>query len=167
VETLERALLEHGPGQVVHGGAPGADTLADQIAVSRGWPTPEVHAADWDGLGRRAGPARNQRMVERGADVCLAFPMAGSRGTWDCVRRAREAQIPVKVYTHSCRVWRLQRGSVTCGVLVAGGLVIQAAPVVGWTQGRPWLEVKQQLKAKGWRGTPLNAKACASLGKGR
>lgn len=97
---------------VVHGGAKGADALADAVARSWGW-TPEVHPADWStcaedcdhGLnihGNRiycplAGHRRNQRMVDLGADVCLAFPTHDSRGTWDCVRRAEAAGIPVRV----------------------------------------------------------------------
>lgn len=54
--------------------------------------------ANWQALGKRAGPYRNQQMVDRGADVCLAFPASGSRGTWDCVRRAKDAGIEVKVF---------------------------------------------------------------------
>lgn len=54
--------------------------------------------ANWKELGKRAGPVRNQRMVDAGADVCLAFPTVESRGTWDCVRRVEAAGIPVKVF---------------------------------------------------------------------
>ncbi len=42
--------------------------------------------------------ARNQRMVDAGADVCLAFPAPDSTGTWDCLRRAAKAGIPGRVY---------------------------------------------------------------------
>jgi hypothetical protein len=35
-------------------------------------------------------------MVDLGADLCLAFPMPRSRGTWDCVRRAKKAGIVVR-----------------------------------------------------------------------
>ena len=82
---------------IVHGGCPtGADAIADEIA--RGMDIPvEVHPADWS-LGRRAGPLRNQRMVDLGADACHAFPLADSRGTWDCVRRAEAAGIPVVIH---------------------------------------------------------------------
>lgn len=66
----------------------------------------DVHEADWDaaareGNRRKAGPLRNQAMVDSGADVCLAFYKAGAgnRGTRDCVTRARAAGIPVKEYT--------------------------------------------------------------------
>ena len=57
----------------------------------------EPHPADWK-LGRRAGPIRNQHMVDLGADLCLAFMMPGSRGTADCVARARAAGIETRVF---------------------------------------------------------------------
>lgn len=44
-----------------------------------------------------AGPLRNQHTVDLGADKCIAAPTEGSRGTWDCVRRAKAAGIPVRV----------------------------------------------------------------------
>lgn len=43
-----------------------------------------------------AGPRRNQTMVDRRPAVCLGFPMPGSRGTADCMRRAAAAGIPVR-----------------------------------------------------------------------
>jgi hypothetical protein len=53
-----------------------------------------VYMADWDGLGRKAGPIRNQRMLDEGKpDLVIAFP--GGRGTADMVRRAREAGVEV------------------------------------------------------------------------
>lgn len=84
-------------GQCPHGGA---DLIAQQWAeAARGtrrdvWHDP--FPANWKALGKRAGPFRNQRMVDAGANICLAFPLPSSRGTWDCVRRAEEAGIPVK-----------------------------------------------------------------------
>lgn len=80
---------------IVHGACPtGADAIADHWATMTGYPV-ERHAADWDRRGKAAGPIRNQEMVDAGADVCLAFPLGESRGTRDCMRRARAAGIPV------------------------------------------------------------------------
>ena len=80
---------------LVHGACPtGADKLAAQAALSIGWDV-EAHPADWNAHGKAAGPIRNQRMVDLGADVCLAFPMPGSRGTLHCMRAAEKAGIPV------------------------------------------------------------------------
>lgn len=77
---------------MVHGGARGADALADEIARHWGW-TPEAHPADWDCFGRSAGHRRNTEMVALGADVCLAFPLGESRGTRGCMRLAAIAGI--------------------------------------------------------------------------
>lgn len=81
---------------VVHGAERGADHLADRLAKERGLKT-EPWPAGWVEYGRGAGPIRNQEMVNAGADLCLAFPLELSRGTWDCVGRARKAGIPVVV----------------------------------------------------------------------
>lgn len=77
---------------VVQGGAPGADTLARQWAVDRGVLCDEF-SADWHGLGPKAGPVRNQAMVDAGADALIAMP--GGRGTADAARRAIAARIVV------------------------------------------------------------------------
>lgn len=84
---------------LVHGDCPygGANLLAEQYATSRGWRVEPV-PADWRRIGRAAGPVRNQDMVDRGADLAVAFPAPGSRGTWDCLRRAESAGIPTRVH---------------------------------------------------------------------
>jgi hypothetical protein len=58
----------------------------------------EIFPADWERYGKRAGPIRNAEMVKAGADVVLAFPLPGGRGTQHTIRLAREAGIPVKVW---------------------------------------------------------------------
>lgn len=82
------------PGTVViHGGAPGADSIAGEFAKGLGL-TVEVYPADWHKHGRAAGPIRNQRMInEAKPDLVLALP--GGRGTADMVRRAKKAGIPI------------------------------------------------------------------------
>jgi len=83
---------------LVHGAAPGADTIAAHLADHLGW-TVESFPAEWDRYGRRAGPVRNQLMVDHGADTCAVFPLPESRGTWDCVRRVKKAKIPLVIST--------------------------------------------------------------------
>lgn len=85
------------PPTVVHGGARGLDTTAATLAAEAGWNV-EAHPADWDAHGRAAGPIRNQKMADLGADLCIAFP--GGRGTADMVRRAEKAGIPVRHITN-------------------------------------------------------------------
>lgn len=101
---------------VVHGHASsGADAIAHAWAAEH--PScgviPEAHPADWpadcgsdchhhrrrryDGSTYcpRQGHLRNQKMVDLGAHVCLAFPQGKSSGTRDCMRRAKAAGIEV------------------------------------------------------------------------
>lgn len=82
---------------LIHGDCPtGADALADEIwrALVPDLPV-EPHPADWDLHGKAAGPIRNSEMVALGADLCLAFPLEDSRGTRDCMSKAKAAGIPV------------------------------------------------------------------------
>jgi hypothetical protein len=58
----------------------------------------ETHKADWTTHGKGAGPLRNQKMVDLGADIAVAYMHEGSRGTADCVARAKKAGIEVLLY---------------------------------------------------------------------
>lgn len=55
----------------------------------------ERYPADWHTYGKSAGPIRNQHMVATGADICIGFPLLGSRGSWNCMSLAEKAGIPV------------------------------------------------------------------------
>lgn len=78
---------------LVHGDAPGADTLAQKWADDRGVCC-KVYPADWKKHGRAAGPIRNQQMLEsEKVHLVIAFP--GGRGTADMVKRAEDRGIPV------------------------------------------------------------------------
>lgn len=57
-----------------------------------------VSDAEWRTVGRSAGIARNQKMVDRGADLCLAFPIRDSKGTMHCLTAAVRAGIVTRVY---------------------------------------------------------------------
>jgi len=82
---------------VVHGGARGADYIADQFAKHMRFEI-EQHVADWDKYGKRAGYVRNQQMVDSGIDICLAFIYNESKGATMCAKLAEEAGIPVKYW---------------------------------------------------------------------
>lgn len=85
---------------VVHGGASGVDTMADQIARTYGMQV-EVHPAEWRPYGiynPQAGRFRNQKMVNAGADVCLAFIRQNSAGATHCAQAAEAAGIPVRYF---------------------------------------------------------------------
>ena len=98
-ELIRDRLLLYPEGTiVVHGNAWGADQLAAIVAREVGQ-IPEPHPVsrdDWERLGLAAGSIRNQLMVDLGADWCEAFPHRDSVGTFDCMKRARMAGIPVE-----------------------------------------------------------------------
>ncbi len=106
VETIRAALSDtwHGLGcppdaVLVQGECHlgGADKIAADLWREWGFPV-EGHPAERGPDGHVLGPKRNAHMVSLGADVCLAFPLDTSRGTRNCMRLARQAGIPVRVY---------------------------------------------------------------------
>ncbi|MGQ4340342.1 SLOG family protein [[Kitasatospora] papulosa] len=85
---------------VVHGDCPtGADIMAKVWTLDYETVTEEPHPAAWHLHGRKAGPLRNQHMVTKGADVCLAFIRNSSRGATGCANLAKAAGIPVRRWT--------------------------------------------------------------------
>lgn len=94
INTINYFAVDSSTVTIVHGNAKGADALAQQVAQALGLKV-EAYPADWN-IGRKAGPLRNQLMVDKGADACLAFAYQDSKGTKDCAQRARKANIPIK-----------------------------------------------------------------------
>jgi hypothetical protein len=82
---------------IVHGGAPGLDSIVGVLAKSRGMQV-EIHRADWHIHGNAAGVIRNQKMVDLGADLLVAYPLPEGKGTQDCIQRAVKAGIPTLVF---------------------------------------------------------------------
>lgn len=113
-KVIERELKKLPPGTIiVHGHCPsGADAIADKLAMKLGFQI-RRYPADWDGereatgSPNAAGPKRNSRMIREehpdkdgvAFDMGLAFTadLQRSRGTKDCVTRARKAGIKVDV----------------------------------------------------------------------
>lgn len=94
VERLEK--LPRTDLMIVHGKAEGADEIA-HLWAKRRLVKVEVFPAQWGKHGPQAGIIRNQQMADSGADLLLAFPLENSRGTWDMIRRAKSAGIPIEV----------------------------------------------------------------------
>jgi hypothetical protein len=91
---------------VIHGGARGADSLADDAAFLWGLER-KVFRADWQRHGKAAGPIRNQAMIDEGQPTrAYGFRMPGeSRGTDDCTRRLKRAGIPVVVLSEDGSIY--------------------------------------------------------------
>lgn len=88
--------------EVVCGKARGADSLGEKWALERGVHV-EYFVPDWEGLGRRAGFARNADMAEyaceNGSDngLLVAFWDEVSRGTKSMIDLATKKGMIVKV----------------------------------------------------------------------
>jgi hypothetical protein len=93
-EVLDRHYRVRPFSHLIHGGAAGADLLADTWA-SDNHVLRVPFFAEWDVFGKSAGPIRNGRMLEEGKpDLVLAF--AGGRGTADMIRKAEASGVPVQ-----------------------------------------------------------------------
>lgn len=93
-----RPLASDGrPVLIIHGAASGVDSTAGGVARELGYGE-RCYFADWQKHGRRAGPLRNQEMLDDGKpERVLAFWDGASRGTKDMISRAEKAGVPVEV----------------------------------------------------------------------
>ncbi|ABD27421.1 hypothetical protein Saro_2986 [Novosphingobium aromaticivorans DSM 12444] len=90
--ALSAVHRKHGITALIQGGADGADRLCAEWGWDNGIPVATFNA-DWKTHGKRAGPLRNQRMIDEGTpDAAIAFP--GGRGTADMLGRLQAAGIP-------------------------------------------------------------------------
>jgi len=88
-EHVDRVLREIDPRCIVHGGATGADSMADTWAKANGVPCFKCDA-NWDVYGMDAGGLRNGWMIEFvKVELVVAFP--GKSGTENMVRQAKKA----------------------------------------------------------------------------
>lgn len=87
-------IADEGTCTIISGMARGADTLAVDWAILNN-SNVDKYPADWTKYGRKAGPIRNQQMLDEGKpDLVIAFK--GGHGTNDMVKRARKAGIKVR-----------------------------------------------------------------------
>lgn len=106
IQSIEKEFKKLPQGSIIiHGACPtGADAIAEKLAMKYGFPI-RRYAADWDKEGKSAGPKRNSKMIKSehvGGDpitIGLAFThdLVRSRGTKDCVEKARKAGIKMMV----------------------------------------------------------------------
>lgn len=102
--VMDEIHLVSGIALVVHGDCPtGADSYAKQWAKSRGVAEKPIKA-DWDKYCCRdtrnpAGILRNQKLLDHGFDLLLAFPTGGP-GTKDMINRTHRQKIPYRVFAN-------------------------------------------------------------------
>jgi len=93
-QVLDELHAERGIELLIHGGAKGADSLAQDWCARR-QVTCQIHRADWTTHGRSAGPIRNKEMLAKGRpDLVVAFP--GGRGTASMVAISESAGVAVR-----------------------------------------------------------------------
>ena len=73
----------------------GADALGEKYAKENGFDI-EYYPAQWEKLGRAAGPIRNQKMAEV-CDFVICFWDGESRGTRSMIGYAKKLNKPIKV----------------------------------------------------------------------
>ena len=80
---------------VISGNAKGADELGEKYARSKNYNI-LIFKADWEKLGKSAGPIRNRRMAEE-ADALIAFWDGKSKGTKHMIDTANNLKLKVRV----------------------------------------------------------------------
>lgn len=86
---------------VISGGAEGADKLGERWAYECGH-SYEVYYADWNNLGKKAGPIRNSQMLGEGkADAVVVFWDGKSPGTRDLLLKAGALDLPVRIIEYT------------------------------------------------------------------
>lgn len=101
-DALSEIYREHGEFVLVHGDcATGADAMAHHWYMMCRGVIPlgeDKFPAAWEARGRCAGPERNVRMIEAGADLVLAFPLPTGSGTQHTMMLAEAAGIEVVTF---------------------------------------------------------------------
>lgn len=101
VESVLSRIIQNYPKQeieIVSGGAKGADKLGELFATKHQLNL-KVFPADWDNLGKKAGPIRNQQMADY-ATHCIVFWDGISRGSKDMIERAQKKGLSTIVYNY-------------------------------------------------------------------
>jgi hypothetical protein len=83
--------------EIVSGMAKGVDSLAITYATRHHLPVKEFHA-NWQKLGKKAGPIRNEQMAQY-SDCLIAVSKDNSRGTNNMINQMNKLGKPVYVYT--------------------------------------------------------------------
>lgn len=81
--------------EIVSGGARGADALAEKYALERNFQF-TLFKADWNNLGRSAGPIRNNQMADY-VDYGIVFWDSESTGTKHMISAMKVRSKPIKI----------------------------------------------------------------------
>lgn len=112
---IEKALSELPKDtEIIHGGCRGADLIAAGIATNLGLKV-KSYIAHWATDGKKAGPLRNQLMLDDNPDIklVLAFhdDILKGKGTKDMITRVNKVGLEYKIFNNvgECYVWANKR----------------------------------------------------------
>lgn len=94
-KIMLRLKALHPDSLVIHGGAKGADSLAEAVCAKLGMHTAVVRPR-WDAFGKTAGHIRNAVMLDLEPSLVIAFSR-GTGGTQNTINGARKRGISVEV----------------------------------------------------------------------
>lgn len=92
LETMDYIVKEN---TIITGDATGTDAMARSYCKANNIPI-KVYSADWETYGKKAGPFRNQHIIND-SDILIAFWDGKSPGTKNSIALANKKGIPVKV----------------------------------------------------------------------
>jgi len=84
------------PTCIISGGANGVDKLGEKFSKEFGFPL-EIHKAEWDKYGKRAGYIRNEEMAKV-SDALIAIWDGKSSGTQHMINLAKKYGVKTYVY---------------------------------------------------------------------
>jgi len=98
INLIMSGLCQSGYKTIIEGEAPGADTIARNIAKEKGFKV-IGYPAQWKLYGLRAGPIRNSQMLKENPDIVIAFHnnLESSRGTKNMILQAKNKGIKVLI----------------------------------------------------------------------
>ncbi len=98
--------------EIVHGGAKGADSMADRYAKEHNLLL-KVFPANWDLYGKQAGYIRNREMHKYLSQFerkgCILFWDGKSKGTAHNIGLAEDYGIPLKIYDFTAGVLKIHK----------------------------------------------------------
>lgn len=89
---LDKVVSKFGGQEIrlIHGAAKGADTMAHNWAMERGY-TSTGYPANWQEFGKSAGMRRNRWMLDAFPNaLVVAFPLPGGKGTQGMMAEAKK-----------------------------------------------------------------------------
>jgi len=101
LRVVKRLKKKYKEVTIIEGECRGADKMAKRAAIECGLPY-VGYPAKWDKYGKKAGPVRNQQMLDcENPDMVIAFHknIAKSKGTKDMINRAKKAGIKTYIIT--------------------------------------------------------------------